>query len=272
MIVTISAAKKEFTVDNQKRHLVFQAGMLGHKPWDPKASFSVQINFNSAVFTKLINIDSNYNLSPGLIKDWQWDNKTKSYLFTLDKRFEFDSYRKIKAVDIEFAFLKSFLSELGEYKRNYFFDIVGVSKLNPKMKFKSGMCSGVKVVGEDKIRVYLNKPNPDFIYTLQDAIPVVAPVEDFKETEPFKSIPRGTGAYYVDWSSDKDSKVLLKRKKSLTNKQAEYPLSILFVNESKPKNNLPDLGADAGTHELKERNDYKVQYGIIPYGVSMISF
>ena len=259
-----------------QRHILFQAGKLGHKPWDPKASFSVQINFNSAVFTKLVYIDSKYNIKPGIFKDWQWENKTNSYLFTLDTSHNFGENRKIHPKDIEFAFLKSFLSDFGEYKRNYFFDIVGTSKIRPNQEYKTGMCEGIKIVGNNQLRVYLNKSNPDFIYTLQDAIPIVAPIEDFSEKDyfKFKRIPRGTGPYRVKWSSKESSKVLLEHKciDSQISQTASYPLTIMFTNENDPKNNLPDLAADAGSSGLKEDLRYSTQYGKVPYGVSVISF
>ena len=258
------------------REILFQAGSLGHKPWDPEASFSVQINFNSAVFVQPVRISSDYKIRPGLFKSWVWEPESNSYLFTIDKRYRYDEKRAVEPRDVEFAFVKSFLSDFGKYKRNYFFDIVGVEKLKPGMRFRSGLCDGVKVVGSDQIRVYLNKPNPDFIYALQDAIPVIAPVEDFIEAEhfKFKGIPRGTGPYKVVWSSDRSSEVTLEYKTNYLsgNFGRRFPTKIRFINHGNPLKNRPTLGVDAGGKGLEKLSEYTVQYGKIPYGVNVISF
>ena len=192
--------------------MVFQAGRLGHKPWDNEASFGVLVNFANAVFTKLVYVDAKYNLRPGIIKKWQWDFKTKSFVFEIRDDLYFDSKRKLERKYVEFALVKSFLREKeGKTFRDRLNSIKGLGQLKFGQSFKSGMCEGIQFEGKNKIRVFLKKENPDFLYSLDNAVHFVAPIEDFSEDLfNFKGIPRGTGNYVVQWSSPKRSLVRLK--------------------------------------------------------------
>ncbi|MEM7646153.1 MAG: hypothetical protein AAF203_04520, partial [Pseudomonadota bacterium] len=134
----------------EKRHIIFQAGRIGDKPWDPNASSTVTYNFGGAVFTKPIYVDSSYNVSPGVFKDWKWDFKSKSFTLTIDESLKFDRDRKINAKDVEFAFLKSFLSDFGFYSRASLEDIIGIKSLIGKKKFFSGMCKGIKILNDSQ--------------------------------------------------------------------------------------------------------------------------
>lgn len=264
----VSCKKKDVPAVSNKR-IVFQAGQLGQKPWDPKASYSVQINFNAAVFTNPVKIEPDYSIKPGLIKDWKWNNKTNSFLFTIDNDLKFSSDRYLNPIDLEFAILKNFITT-GDLKRSYFYDIKGIEKLKPGQKFKSGMCEGVQIVGKNQIEVFLNKQNPNFIYTLQDGIPPVAPIEDFdSDLFSFKGIPRGTGEFFVELNDPESSTVTLRRKGSNI---SNSPNEIVFLNGGVPLKNNVDLAVDAGGEGLKEDQRYKIQYGRIPKSIHVISF
>lgn len=257
------------------RHITFQAGQLDQKPWDIEASFGVLVNFNAAVFTKPVYVDSNYQIHPGLFKSWNWNYKNKSFTFKLDLSKKFDANRRVRLKDIEFAFLKSFLSNSGDYVSKHLYDIVGTRELKRGQKFYSGMCKGIKLEGEDTIIVYLNKNNPEFVYLLEEVLPVIAPIEDFKEDLfSFKGIPRGSGNYFVQWSSSSDSAVRLLRKiinKNVLNK-TYYPLSIDFINKGAPRKNKVDLAVEAGTSGIREVEGYTTQLSKIPNGINSLEF
>lgn len=261
--------------ENFRRHISFQAGKLGHKPWDPEASFGVVVNFQSAVFTNLVNVDAKYKLTPGLIKEWKWDFKTNSILFTIDRNFKFDEKRGVEARDVEYALLKSFLSDFGTPFRNYLVSIKGVDQLKVGQKYRSGMCSGIKVISENELQVTLTAPNPNFIYTLQNGVPPVAPVEDFASDHfNFKGVPRGTGPYFIEYSSQKTSLIRLKLKAQYANnsKYDNVPLSIDFFNHGNPVVNKVDLATAAGTGGLKDLPGYTLVKGTIPESISTIDF
>lgn len=257
------------------RHVVFQAGKLGHKPWAPEASYGVEINFNAAIFTKLVYVGSGYKILPGIFKKWYWSYKDKSYIFTIDKDLKFSSKRGVTAADVEFALLKSFLSNVRPHYRDDLHDIVGVEKLKVGDKFFSGMCKGVRVLSVDKIQIFLKKSNPNFIYALEESVPPVAPKEDFKKDYfRFKGLPRGTGKYVVEWSSKQNSLVRLKRKavSKEVRSSAQYPLTIDFFNHGHPEENKVDLAVAAGTSGIRKSPQYRTLLGSIPDSISSIDF
>lgn len=258
--------------NNKPVTIKFQAGQLEHKPWDPEASYSVQINFNSAVFSSPIEIDRNYNLKPKIFKSWKWNAQRNSFIFTIDNDLSYDENRKLKIEDIEFAIIKNFLSEYGSYKRNYFYDIKGIESLEVGMKYFSGMCAGIKILNSESLEIILNKPNPNFIYTLQDGIPPIAPIEDFTDDYfTFKDIPRGLGNFKISYNHPKTSLVELTRKIN-ENDSLSNVSKILFFNHGKPIENQVDLAVDSGGAGLSADNSYQIHYGNIPKSIHVVSF
>lgn len=275
-LISNASGKNEFPAPEDKtRHISFQAGKLGQKPWDPEASFGVMVNFQSALFTNLVYVDSNYKLRPGLIKNWNWNFKNNSIVLTIDQKYKFDQNRNINIKDIEYALIKSFLSDYGIPFRNYLLSIKGTEKLQVGEKFVSGMCSGIKLRSKNRIEIFLKAPNPNFMYTLQNGVPPVAPIEDFKEDHfNYKKLPRGTGPYYIQFSSKKSSLIRLRLKESLwkTYKNKNMPLTIDFYNEGEPLKNGVDLATAAGTSGIKDNPNFTFAKGTVPESISTIDF
>lgn len=170
--------------------------------------------------------------------------------------------------------MKQFLSTREETNRRLFFDIKGVNEMKSGQKFKSGMCSGIEIVDDQSFKIYLKKPNPNFLYILADLFEPIAPHEDFKDDMfTFKGIPRGSGDFEVTWSDPKSSLVRLERKnisKEVLN--GKSPLSIDFFNHGNPYDNKIDIGVGAGTNGTRDKSGYTFVHGFLPIGVSVIDF
>lgn len=277
LLILFSIADSSVTSNSypSSRHLIFQAGKLGQKPWDPTSSFGVQVNFNSAVFTNLIYVDSKFNIKPGIIKKWDWDFNSNSFTFTIDDTLSFDKSRALKIEDLEFGLVKSFLNPLGNAYTNYLNGIVGSEKLKSGMVFKSGMCLGIKIINSNQLKVTLKQPNANFIYTLENGVPPIAPIEDFKEDGfNFKRSPRGTGTYKIKSTSSNGARVYLVRKLISPEKirNSKFPLSIEFINEGDPKDNKVDLATAAGSSGIRQDKNYTTVLGKIPESISTIDF
>ena len=270
-----SSLNKSLIIKNPSRHLVVQLGITGRKPWHHLASYHTKAHFRSAVFDQLLHIDRSYKISPGLILDWKWVEKSKSYIFTIDRSQRFDSSRILKVEDIEFALVKNFISNHPNSDKRLYTEIKGTDKLKIGQKFKSGMCDGIKKLDDSRLEIVLSQSNPTFLYTMGAMSTFIAPIEDFKDDYfTFKGIPRGTGPYKIAWSSPNDSQVRLERKK--INKEiidsTRYPLSIDIYDHGEAKLRKVDLAAGAGTNGLEEEDGYEFVANSIPTIVQMLDF
>lgn len=270
-----SFGTKPPTIKIPNRHLVVQLGITDRKPWHHLASYHTKAHFRSAVFDQLLHIDKNYKISPGLFLDWRWVEKSKSYIFKIDRSQKFDSDRKLKVEDIEFALVKNFISNHPNSDKRLYTEIKGTNNLKIGQKFKSGMCDGIKKIDDETLEIFLSQTNPIFLYTMGAMSTFIAPIEDFKDDYfTFKGIPRGTGPYKITWSSPINSQVRLERKKmdSETVKTTRYPLSIDIFDHGKAKERKVDLAAGAGTNGLDEKDGYKFVANSIPTIVQMLDF
>lgn len=262
------------SVKYPNRYIRFQAGAMGHKPWDHFVSYSPKANFNAAVFNKLITVTSDYQLKPGILLSWKWNYGLKYYEFKINKELKFSKNRMISPTDIEFAIVKHFISKVSETDKRLFYDIKGVEKLRAGAQFKTGMCEGVEIVDDETFRIYLKTANPNFLYSLGDIVSPIAPVEDFKDDYfTFKGLPRGTGAYRVVWSDKKSSLVRLERKNlEHYRKQDSSPLEIDFYNHGTTKENKIDIATGADAKALDGDPSFTVIKGPIPIGITILDF
>ena len=190
-----------------QRTLNVQVGDRDYLPWEYDASAGVVWNFNSAVFTPILTFDERFNLIPGIVKDWHWDEKSSSYLLKIDDSLMYTSGRPVEAKDLEFTLLKPFLADDYFQAQEILKSIKGMESIKKGMKYKSGMCPGIKIESPDKIRIFLKVKNPIFLYSLGWAMPPVGPIEEFKpDTVTFKKWPIGSGKYYVDQVDKKRKK------------------------------------------------------------------
>lgn len=122
--------------------------------------------FNYAVRSSLFKVDENLEVSPEVIKHWQWNAKEKTYIFTLDPNFRFHDGSTPNSKDLEFSLLRGFFSEKRNFYEIYLNNIEGVKAVKKNVKFKSGIVSGIKILNELTIQVKLDQLNPSFLYSL----------------------------------------------------------------------------------------------------------
>lgn len=260
-------------IPDATRHVVFQAGQMNHKPWDHKASYSVKINFNAAIFTPLLSFNQNYKILPGLFKDWYWNAKTKSYIFTIDSSYTYDGHTPVQPIEIEYSILKTSITPRPDTNPIFFHDILGIEKLQRGQKFVSGMCDGIRILAKDKIEIRLKNGNPAFLYSLGSLAPPVSPIQDFdSDLMSFKGIPRGTGQYRIVWSDPHSSLVRLELKSLRNLHKSKQPRTIDFINSGEPKKNRIHLGTGGNISHLRGNADYKIVTGRIPNAIQVLDF
>lgn len=254
---------------NKISTLKIQTSQMGLKPWEHHAPYAAKVNFNSAVFNQLLYFDQSYNIMPGIIRDWQWDNSSKSYTLTIDQNYSFSDSRPIKAEDIEFAILKRFITTKDQTNRVFFKDILGTNSLVRGQSFKSGMCEGIKVISQDKLKITLSQTNPTFLFTLGALTPAIAPIEDFNDDLlNFKGVPRGTGAYKVVWSDPESTLVRLEKKIN----DGNGPRYLEFYNHGSASENNVDIATGGGVKGTSNDKRFKIYYGSVPTAVQVFDF
>lgn len=272
---TKSKDTQKTLVQTTDKILRFQPGRMGFKPWVNQSSYTATATFNKAVFKQLLYLKRDFSIEPGIFKSWKWDPKASTYFFEVDTDLQFGKGRKIKLQDIEFAILKSFLIETDISQNQFLMDIKCDKKLAVGMKFRTGMCSGVNILPPDKISITLRKSNPTFLYRLGELMPPVAPEEDFgPDMETFRGIPRGTGKYFVSFSDDKTSEIVLSLKEQYLSdpSYSKAPTKIHFFNHGDAITNKADLTTNAGNSALKDNKEYAYIVGQIPKVINVLDF
>ncbi|NRA67527.1 MAG: hypothetical protein HRU19_23810 [Pseudobacteriovorax sp.] len=164
-----------------------------------------------------------------MLESWHWDFDEEIYVFKLKKGLKFHSGRLVNSRDIEFSFARWFLTDKPSFERNYVPNIVGIDKLKPGTKFKSGMVDGIKILDDLTLTIKLDVFNPTFLHSLIDVplVPIEALQEDYYH---WKGLPVGAGPYKVD-SFDKE-KGLFSLSKFEKDSQGPALLSI-YVKQDK---------------------------------------
>lgn len=257
------------------QHIAVQPGRMEHKPWEVKSGGSSIKTFNRAVHGLPIRIRNDLSLDPGYIKDWHWNYKEKKFIFTLDIEKKYHDGTNLKPIDFEFAIVKPFIAKEGpNFTRNgldILYDLKGIQKLKPGMKFKSGMLEGVRIIDKDKVAVYLNDENPNFIFSISETLPPIGPIESFDEDMySFKKLPVGLGAFKVSWSDPSSSLVRLERVNKNVGK--DYPLLVDLYNEGLAYENKADIVLGGAVQGMKSAIGYREFVGDLPFAIQVMDF
>lgn len=233
-------------------------------PYSETAPGSVLSTFNAAVLGQLIRTDKNLDLVPGLLESWHWDFNASEYVLKLKQGLVFHNGRPVTSQDLEFSLLRGFFSERQSFYRTYLSNVVGVDKIKPGSRFKTGMIAGIKSTDGSTLRVKLTHPSPSFLLGLTGPyFSIVAAEALEKDYLTWKSSPIGTGPYKVVSPFD-DGTTVLSPVKSMGNHIKLVPLYTKSANR-----HYDVIRYNAGALGLAKLN---VQLSELPASILNISF
>jgi ABC-type transport system substrate-binding protein len=253
-----------YTLTSQAKTIKIFMGGESYAPYDIRVSSSVYGTSNTAIFGFLLKSNDIQEINPGLIHQWNYDYRKKKYFLTVGNE-KFHNGREINAKDLEFSIVRGFVSNIKNYHKIYFSDIVGTENLKPGMKFVSGMLSGLKVINDKTIEISLKAVNPSFLLHFASPLITLVPQEELKDDYfSWKKYPIGAGAYKVD--NDYRNDVLVLKKVEPTIAKAD----VVELHTS-PKVAEYDLLFDR-SDKFKMKGVYKTVYSKYPTSISTLFF
>jgi peptide/nickel transport system substrate-binding protein len=142
---------------------------------------SIQVYDN--VFAKLVDLDRDYKILPGLAKSWKQVNDTTWEFDLVDNAF-FHNDEKFTAADVKYTFDRIFSKELGAANAVFFTPL-----------------EGVEVVSDTKVR-FITKPNWGGLLLALTAFGEIVNKKGIEQNDP-KLKPIGCGPFkFAEWVKD----------------------------------------------------------------------
>lgn len=256
--------------ESKPSRIVVYTSSYDVKPYDQKASANSIFTFSHAVFGQPIYISQDYNLTPGLLRDWKWDYSRNRYVLKVDTSKKFHTGRSISAQDFEFMIIKSFLSSVKLLEKKWLLNVKGIGDLKQGQKYKSGMVEGIKVVDQETLEIIPENYDPSLLYTLAKSIPSLTPIEEMADDlVNFKNSPVGAGDYKVIWSDPNSSTVRLAK----VDKNRKGPDEVDLVSGGELAKLKPDIVMGGiGIRGTPLEKEFRVLSTEVPTSVSVIDF
>jgi ABC-type transport system substrate-binding protein len=198
MSQAINATPLECAIGNSDTVRV-QLTADGKRPYDPTTTGFAHITFYNAVLGRLVHLKPNLTVEPGLLSEAYWDFKNQQYILRIREGLKFHNGRTVEAEDLDFSLARFFLTKTRADQVAFLKNIAGVQSLEPGMKYRPWMVSGIKKVGVRTVAVSLRSPNPAFLYSLSEGWISLVPREELRDDlTSWRSFPIGAGPYRVD--------------------------------------------------------------------------
>ena len=235
----------------KEKMLIVRLDTKGLAPFSKKAPVQELYSSLYPILDQLLYVNENYDLGAGLLQSFRWDHRKKSYVLKLRKGLRFHNGRAVTAKDLEFSILRGLLTPKRSYFSAFFNNIEGVEKLGVINKFKSGIVSGVKIVGDDEVEIKIKKPNPSFLHSLARPTFSLVPIEELNDSdyEVWKKWPIGAGGYRVHNMNDTKNMILKKISK------ASYGPDLIKIDFSEDEQ-FPDIIVN----KAKDGDKYSIAY------------
>jgi peptide/nickel transport system substrate-binding protein len=192
----------------------------------------------------------------------------------LDTTRQYHNGTKVSAYDFEYVLIKPFITKLPTVnERIPLAFIKGISKLQPGMKFKSGMAEGIKVIDDKTVDVYIPSGSSRFLYALGPQLPPLAPISTFKDDHyTFKDNPIGAGPYKVVYSDPKGSMVRVEKVGNVSG-----PKTIEFYTDKRAFENRADIALGGGISGMRSYvNEHPTDYSLfqtkLPDSIEVLVF
>jgi peptide/nickel transport system substrate-binding protein len=158
---------------------------------------------NEHLFNGLIALDGDMNVVPDIAKRWEVSDDGMEYTFYLredvlfhpNECFTNENQRKVTSEDVVFSFTRVFNPDNASQGQYVFSNLDFSAKSNNK---------GVVAIDDFTLKIYLNTPQPSFLYQLSLPYGCVLPSEAIdKYGDEFNTNPVGTGPFiFKKWNLD----------------------------------------------------------------------
>lgn len=169
----------------------------------------------AAVLGQLLYSSGTFDLRPGILSSFSWDFEKNWYVLELQDGLKFHNGRSATSEDLEFSLLRGLLSKKGSWFKSFFANVKGISSVDGKTVFRSGMVPGFVILDKRRLAVRLDAPNPSFLHSLARSYFSLVPKEALTDDYfTWKSYPIGAGPYKVVRSAEGGSTLELERVES----------------------------------------------------------
>tara|TARA_Y100001935_G_scaffold254457_1_gene263593 strand:- start:3978 stop:5450 length:1473 start_codon:yes stop_codon:yes gene_type:complete len=255
---------------NSKKNKVlrFQIGVNGRAPYLEDTSGEILSSFNAAVLGQLLTTDEDFNLQPGLLEKFDYEQSTNSFVLRLKSNLKFHNGRSVNSKDLEFSLLRGFFSSNSSFYSVYLKNIEGIDQIDPtRSLFKSGAVSGVKIVDDLTLKVRLAFPNPSFLHSLTNPFFSLVPKEEMSPNFlSWRSIPIGAGPYKVVGEGLKKGLVELE----LVDRTLSHAAEKVEIYTSERKGRLCDVVLSAS--ENQDLDGLEIKFTKKPISVRSLFF
>ena len=162
---------------SSKKELIVAADQdpVGLDPHITPAASSVRIY--SLIYERLINMDSEMQLVPGLAEKWEVSEDGKTITFTLRKDVKFHNGRELTSEDVKYSFERILNPDTGSTVASYFASV-----------------NAIETPDENTVVFKLNTPDAAFLTNTTASSASIVP----KEVEDLVTEAVGTGPFIMD--------------------------------------------------------------------------
>jgi oligopeptide transport system substrate-binding protein len=183
--------------DYPREETLFYSGGESNDPreYDPATTRG---SGNKMVFSGLISLDPQLQLTPELAESWTVKDGTV-FTFTLRANASFHDGRAVTAQDVIYSWERAAAPDTqSDTVLTYLGDIVGVREMSDG---KSDHISGLRAVDEHTLEVTIDAPKPYFLYKLTYPTAFVLDRANVESGSDWYTHPNGTGPYrLVQWT------------------------------------------------------------------------
>ena len=154
------------------------------------------------VFSGLVSLDPQLNLTPDLAETWDVSADGTVYTFHLHINAKFHNGRAVTAQDVIYSWERAASPTLGsDITLTYLGDIVGIREMATG---QADHIKGLTALDEHTLQVTIDAPKPYFIYKLTFPTAFVLDKQNVESGKDWYRHPNGTGPYkLVEWTSFK---------------------------------------------------------------------
>ena len=150
------------------------------------------------VFSGLVSLDPNLNLSPDLAEKWEISADGTVYTFHLREHARFHDGRPVTAEDVIYSWERAASPALeSDTVLTYLGDIVGVGEMRAG---QADHISGLAAIDDHTLQVTIDAPKPYFLLKLTYATAFIVDKKNVESGDEWYRTPNGTGPYRLtEW-------------------------------------------------------------------------
>ena len=191
----LNGAKRNYT----HKTITLSVARDGTTPFSEKTSGFALVALYNLVLKPIVTINDKYLVKNNLLNvHWDYHNiDQNSYTIEIPDGLKFQNGREVEGSDIDFSFQRFFLRRKSTGIM-FLSGIKGIDNLKYGEKYVPNSVPGIKVVNKKNVVIFLSKPNPSFLYSLQMTWISIVPKEELEDDYfTWKKWPIGAGDYKI---------------------------------------------------------------------------